>query len=137
MGEIRKEYAIETINGVERPDFGIDLNSVTRNQDLENEIAERFEQVFYILDKYSEYTVTNHIWINTNWWALSEELSNLYKNLINRLPYEPNKVPHINYLGRIIRLCRNTRDWCEKNGLDRETFERNNIDKQKIFLVLL
>lgn len=137
MGETRKEYAIETVNGVERPDFGPNYNSLSRKIGIENEIAERFEQVSDILDRYSEYTITNHAWINTNWWAAIDDLSCLYQKLINRLPYEPEKVSHINYVGRLIRMLKLTRDWCEKNHFDRETLEENKVDRQNIFLVLI
>jgi hypothetical protein len=130
-------YAIETVNGLERPDFGPNYNLLSQKVGIENEIAERFEQVTNVLDQYSEYTITNHVWINTNWWMVIEKLSDIYQGLVNRLPYEPEKVPHVNYVGDLIQMVKLIKNWCEENGLTREMLEENRVDKQEIFLVLI
>jgi hypothetical protein len=130
-------YAVETVNEIERPDFGPNYNSLTLKQGLEDEIAEKCESVLEILNRNSEYTITNHAWINTNWWALVEDMQKLYADLIEQLIYKPNRTTHVNYVGDLIRMFKLIRDWCEENNLSRELLEENKVLRQDIYLILL
>ena len=132
-----RSYAVETVNGVERPDFGPNYNSLNQKTIIEDEIAEELERITDIIDRNSEYTITNKVWINTNWWALIEDLQKLYSDLIDQLVRKPNRAVHVNYVFDIIQMLKMIRNWCEENDLSRESLEQNKINRQDIFLVLV